>query len=203
MKLFNNYVVVEGYKGTDNDMICRDFQYKIGKKYQISDEPILCERGFHLCLHLKDVFDFYSPNGRNRFFKVKALVNKNDLVNYNSRYDNKLVAKEIEFVEEVGFEEMKEHLNLPKYVDSQEEYEEYIKLGSSDYFRKKLIEETKDIFDDDIKGVLYDNYGLKNKDRLIVGGHERVYARLKYLLETVDKQNVTDDTKLRIIFDVV
>ena len=35
------------YKAFDKDFKCRDFQYKVGEKYE-TDEPIkLCENGFH------------------------------------------------------------------------------------------------------------------------------------------------------------
>jgi hypothetical protein len=61
-----------GYKGTNRDMKCRDFQYEIGKTYEIEGEPILCCRGFHFCKSLKDVFNYYPLTKDNRFFEIEA-----------------------------------------------------------------------------------------------------------------------------------
>ena len=47
------------YKGFDKDLKCRDFQYEIGKTYEMEEEPILCERGFHFCKKLIDVSSYY------------------------------------------------------------------------------------------------------------------------------------------------
>ena len=55
----NEYVWVEGYKGTDKNMCCQnDFQYELGVEVSLpeDEEPVGCKRGFHFCLELKDVF---------------------------------------------------------------------------------------------------------------------------------------------------
>ena len=49
------------FKGFDEDLKCRDFQYEIGKTYMMDCKPIICEQGFHCCLKLSDVFAFYPP----------------------------------------------------------------------------------------------------------------------------------------------
>ena len=102
------WVWVEGYKGTDKDMKCRDYQYEFGVQYDMpADEIKMCENGFHLCLCLSDVFKYYNIGCGNRFFKVKALVRKSDRDTY-SHYDNwminritKIVAKSIIFESEL------------------------------------------------------------------------------------------------------
>lgn len=48
-----------GYKGFDKDLKCRQFQYEIGKTYEMEEEPILCERGFHFCEKLTDIAPYY------------------------------------------------------------------------------------------------------------------------------------------------
>ena len=80
------WIWVEGYKGTDKDMKCRDYQYKLGVQYDMpEDEEIKeCESGFHLCLCLNDVFGYYDIGQGNRFFKVKALVRKSDKDRYST-----------------------------------------------------------------------------------------------------------------------
>ena len=48
------------YKAFYSDMICRGFKYEEGKTYEIEGELELCKRGFHACLNLLDVFNYYS-----------------------------------------------------------------------------------------------------------------------------------------------
>lgn len=50
---------IYGYKGFNKDLRCRGFQYEIGKTYEMEEEPILCERGFHFCEKLIDVASYY------------------------------------------------------------------------------------------------------------------------------------------------
>lgn len=78
------WIWVDGYKGTKSDMTCNGYQYELGKRYVMPpDEDIVeCASGFHLCLILNDVFDYYSIHNNNRFFKVKALVRKSDYEEY-------------------------------------------------------------------------------------------------------------------------
>jgi len=117
------WIWVEGYKGTDSDMTCRDYQYELGKRHDMSpDEDIIeCNSGFHLCLKLNDVFEYYPICDKHRFFKVKALVRKKDVEMYGtSTYDmfygikrhNKLVSKSIEFVSECTIDEILSGYNI-------------------------------------------------------------------------------------------
>ena len=48
------------YKGFKADMTCRSFQYEEGKSYEIEGEIRLCNRGFHACTNLLDVFNYYA-----------------------------------------------------------------------------------------------------------------------------------------------
>lgn len=76
--LEEEYVWVEGYKGTDKNMKCRDYQYELNKQFNMSDDTKIdvCYSGFHLCPKLKQVFRYYGVTNGNRFFKVMALVPK-------------------------------------------------------------------------------------------------------------------------------
>ena len=62
-KTFEIQEIVNGkckaYKAFNSDLTCRDFQYEEDKTYEIEDDPKLCERGFHACLNLLDVFNYY------------------------------------------------------------------------------------------------------------------------------------------------
>ena len=47
------------YKGFDKNLKCRDFQYEVGKEYEMSGRIACCERGFHACESPLEVFDHY------------------------------------------------------------------------------------------------------------------------------------------------
>lgn len=120
------WVWVEGYKGTDVNMCCRDFQYELGKQYDMPDDAKVrvCESGFHLCLNLDDVFNYYNIGESHRFFKVKALVRLSDKKSYRSGTHwlygdtyNKLVAKSIIFVSELTNDEILKDTGAAKLPD--------------------------------------------------------------------------------------
>jgi hypothetical protein len=84
------WIWVEGYKGTNKDMKCRDFQYELHKQFDMPEDAKIeaCSSGFHFSLTLTDVFDFYNIGFGNRFFKVEALVRKADYENYKNSGDS-------------------------------------------------------------------------------------------------------------------
>jgi len=144
------WIWVVGYKGTDKDMKCyNDFQYELGKTYKFDGEIVECQNGSHFCLTLHDVMEYVRFNFSNRYFKVKALVRKSDYENYgkhvrirdnDSRFVDKLVAKEICLIEEVSTEEIWEAGNRhsysrPEWIDTIDEFktihniEEYRKFA--------------------------------------------------------------------------
>ena len=47
------------YKGFDKDFKCRDFQYEVGKTYEMDGNIECCNRGFHACESPIEVFDHY------------------------------------------------------------------------------------------------------------------------------------------------
>ena len=52
---------MKAYKGFNEDMTCRGFQYKEGGEYE-TDKAKLCESGFHACENPLDCLNYYSPN---------------------------------------------------------------------------------------------------------------------------------------------
>ena len=82
----------KAYKAFNSDLTCRSFQYEEGKTYEIEDEPKLCECGFHACLRLTDIFNYY--NGK---IGKDIVVHEVELegVSDERRDDSKVVAKKI------------------------------------------------------------------------------------------------------------
>ena len=121
----DEYVWVKGFKGTDKDMRCQDYQYELGKQFDLDEdvEPVVCSRGFHFCKSLENVFRHYKIGDGHRFFEVEALVRKSDLdpkkkdyAKYanvacrpyypSSHYDDKYAAKSIRFIRELSVDEV-------------------------------------------------------------------------------------------------
>lgn len=58
------------YKGFNKDFKCRDFQYEVGKTYEMDGDVECCSRGFHACESPMEVFDHYDMLS-SRFAKVE------------------------------------------------------------------------------------------------------------------------------------
>ncbi|WP_302578748.1 DUF7666 domain-containing protein [Anaerobutyricum hallii] len=52
---------IKSYKGFNEDMTCRGFQYKEGGEYEEKQADV-CNSGFHACEYPLDCFCYYSPN---------------------------------------------------------------------------------------------------------------------------------------------
>jgi len=93
---------IKGYKGFDEKLQCRGFQYEIGKTHTMDGYVEICERGFHAIPEDEspmNVFGYYAPtdeNGHiNRFCEVEAsgkIVKK----------DEKIAASKLKVVAEIG-----------------------------------------------------------------------------------------------------
>ena len=96
-KIYETQEVVNGkckaYKAFNSDMTCRSFKFEEGKTYEIEGEPILCEQGFHACLRLTDVFNYYFGElGKDI---VVHEVELEGVSNKKNEDDSKVVAKKI------------------------------------------------------------------------------------------------------------
>jgi len=90
--------VVVAYKGFDQNLQCRGYQYELGKSFVHSGKVVACpsdehvargEGGFHACEHPLDVFRYYPPAG-SRFAEVELT---GDLARHDE--DTKIAAAQI------------------------------------------------------------------------------------------------------------
>jgi hypothetical protein len=54
-----NDKVIKSYKAFDKNMRCRDFQYEVGKEYEMDGDIKCCNRGFHACKNPLEVWNYY------------------------------------------------------------------------------------------------------------------------------------------------
>ena len=87
-----------GYKATDADMKCRDFEFEIGKWYEVEGELEMCANGFHFCQQPSGPWAYYTQKGT-RVWKIEA-EEVLDLP-FAPGADYKYVARRIRFVVEV------------------------------------------------------------------------------------------------------
>ena len=86
---------MKAYKGFDENLKCRNFQYEIGKEYEETNAK-LCETGFHACENPIDVFGYYPPsNSRYCDVDLKDVTDE-------SSDDSKKCGKRIHINEEIG-----------------------------------------------------------------------------------------------------
>lgn len=85
---------MKAHKAFDKNLTCRDFRYEIGKTYEMRDEPIICERGFHACAKLDDVFNYYDLGRGTRICEVELLGDIDD----TSQKDSKIATNKIKII---------------------------------------------------------------------------------------------------------
>ena len=85
------------YKGFDENLCCRGFQYEIGKEYVHEGEIECCESGFHACTNPFDVLDYYPSDSKNRF----CVVEQSGTIK-TGNVDSKQASSKIKIKAEIG-----------------------------------------------------------------------------------------------------
>ena len=132
------------YKGFDENLCCRGFQYEIGKEYVHEGEIECCENGFHACTNPFDVLDYYEADGKNRYCEVEQ---SGSIKTGNG--DSKQASSKIKIKAEIGMaglfkagvEGIKEKTNpVPIIAETKDKNDNssgnYAKIGSSGYSAK-------------------------------------------------------------------
>lgn len=162
----NECIWVDGFKATKSDMTCRDFQYELNKEYIHNGEVSVCNRGFHFCPKLKNVFNFYDLEDKNRFFKVKALVYKKD---FGDGYNDKYAAKKIILTEELGFSELQKYI-CEKYqlIKTEDDWNTVQSEGYEEFRRNIFLNEMKQSgFGEAFINVIFDECCEDNEAEII------------------------------------
>jgi len=64
---------MKGYKVFNPDWTCQDFQYEVGKVFEMDKPPVICRQGFHFCKKATDCFEYYEFDPNNKVAEVEAL----------------------------------------------------------------------------------------------------------------------------------
>ena len=100
---------VHGFKVFEPDWTCRDFQYEVGKTYEMEGTPVCCSSGFHFCLKAADCFKYYGFEPKNKVAEVIALGE----VDFESG-GTKSCTNRIKIVREIPWDEVLRIVNAGK-----------------------------------------------------------------------------------------
>lgn len=197
LKVSEKWIWVEGYKATDKNMQGYDnFQYELNKTYVAEGKVEICKNGFHFSKTLRGTFGFYYPyKDSNRYFKVRALVNRESWEE-GSWVNDKYVAKEIILTEEITYSEemttvLMKYPAVSRFIKNIENEEE-------------RIENIKEILSSELV-TLYSNFLTKNISfigvafaRYIVSElpfNNEVYNKLFLYAKALEEGNYSDEYK--------
>ena len=96
------------YKGFEQNMTCRDFQYEVGKEYEHNGKASACNSGFHACEYPLDVFNYYAPAS-----SVFAVVEQSGDLSTEANGNSKIASSKIS---------IKARIELPGLIKAAIEY---------------------------------------------------------------------------------
>jgi ankyrin repeat protein len=97
-----------GFKATHPDMRCQGMQFEMGTVHRHDSKLEMCKSGFHFCLQLKDVHEYYS------FLMSRVFIVQHG-AHVLSGYD-KCVTDEIVLLREITGETIQELMSAPEYA---------------------------------------------------------------------------------------
>ena len=99
---------MKGYKVFNKDWTCRGFQYEVGKTYEMKEDPVCCEIGFHFCGKLIDCFNCYRFDSENKVAEIEAMgaIDKGN---------KKFCTNKIKIIRELTWHEVLDLVNAGKY----------------------------------------------------------------------------------------
>ena len=100
---------MKGYKVFNKDWTCREFQYEVGKTYEMKEDPVCCKRGFHFCRKLIDCFNYYRFDSENKVAEIEAAGAIDDYGN-----EEKYCTNKIKIVRELSWHEVLDLVNVGK-----------------------------------------------------------------------------------------
>ena len=67
---------MKAFKVFDENWMCKEFQYEIGKTYKLEEngkliEPRMCKNGFHACIKVNHCFSYYNFDTKNKIAEVE------------------------------------------------------------------------------------------------------------------------------------
>ena len=101
---------MKGYKVFNKDWTCRGFQYEVGKTYEMKEDPVCCEIGFHFCGKLINCFGYYYFDSENKVAEIEALGAIDD-----DGDETKYCTNKIKIVRELTWHEVLDLVNAGKY----------------------------------------------------------------------------------------
>jgi hypothetical protein len=106
-KVMKKQTITKGYKVTNSEMKCRDYQFKLGKKYEETGTLSICNNGFHFCQEANDCFNYYDFDPKNRVFEIEAYGEV-------STNGDKSCCLKIKLIREIPWEEVLRIVNTGK-----------------------------------------------------------------------------------------
>ena len=89
------------YKGFDENLCCKGFQYEVGKEYEQEGDIVCCRTGFHACTNPFDVLDYYRDNSKDRF----CVVEQSGIIKSDHK-DTKQASSKIKIIKEIGIADL-------------------------------------------------------------------------------------------------
>lgn len=95
----------KAFKITDENMVCRGYQFNMTDTFVQEGDAVLCKNGFHFCNNVGDLFGYYNFDGNNRVFEIEYDENNVDIG------EDKLCSNKIRFIRELAWYEVLDMAN--------------------------------------------------------------------------------------------